>query len=224
MDTEFNKFRRFDSADIEAVLVRIEKSFNIKFDYNSLSEVDSYRALSNIIVSKIVLEQEDTCTTQRAFYLLRNAIAATTGADKCSIVPHSRLTKLFPRDNRLTAITGIEQELGFQINLLKPKQWIITLFTITLLGSSIAFFYTWPLALAGCLASLSGLKLAGKFGKEIHLKTVGDLATKISRESYIKARRNATVNRNEIERKVKELFAHELQLEPVRINRQSSFR
>lgn len=223
MDMEFSRLKRFDSADVEAVLARVEKSFDIKFDRGSLADVDSYRMLADIIAGKINLEHADTCTTQQAFYKLRNAIAAVVGTNKCSISPRSRLKKLFPRENRLQTIADIEMELGFRTNLLRPKQWVVATFALVLLVSLIVFFFSWPIALCGCLASVLGLKLAGKFGKEIHLKTVGDLANKISRESYMKARRNPTVNRNEIEQKVRELFAQELQLQPVALTRRSRF-
>jgi hypothetical protein len=223
MDTEFNKLRKFDSADIEAVVARIEKSFSIKFDYRSLAEVDSFRMLADIIASKINLGHADTCTTQQAFYKLRCAIANATATEKCSITPQSKLSKLFPREDRLRVIAEIDQELGFETNLLQPKQWVIGLFALALIVSFVGLFYNWQIAAAGCLASVLGLKLAGKFGKEIHLKTVGDLANKISRESYMKARRNSTVNKNEIEQKVRELFANDLGLQPILIRRESQF-
>jgi hypothetical protein len=223
MDRDFKLFKTLDAAGIEVVLARIERSFAIKFDHESLVEVNSYRMLSEIIINKLNLEHEDTCTTQHAFYLLRNAIAASTGTDKCSITPPCKLSKLFPREDRLKVIDEVNQELGFETNLLQPKQWVIGVFTLILLVSFVGFFYNWQIAAAGCLASVLGLKLAGKFGKEIHLKTVGDLANKISRESYMKARRNSTVNKNEIEQKVRELFANDLGLQPVMIRRESQF-
>jgi hypothetical protein len=52
-----------------------------------------------------------------------------------------------------------------------------------------------------------GLKLAGRFGKEMHVKTIGDLAEKIAREHYLKCRRDAsTVNKNEVSEKLRQLI------------------
>jgi len=223
MNREFYQLKNVDPEDINDVLLKVQRSFDIRFDQSELDHVATFGDLCDAIQNKISLLHEDTCTTQHAFYLLRNAIAAATGADKCSVKPHSRLGKLFPRENRLEGIACVEQELGFKIDLLQPKQWIVTSFALILLASSIAFFYNWEIALGGCLASLLGLKLAGKFGKEIHLKTVGDLANKISRESNVKAKRNPTVTRNEIEQKVHEVLAQKLQLEPVVLTRRSRF-
>jgi hypothetical protein len=63
------------------------------------------------------------------------------------------------------------------------------------------------------------LKLAGKFGKEMHLKTVGELANKLSRETRLKAKRENVANRNEIEQKVTEIFSSDLNLQPVVLRR-----
>src|SRR5262249_21730221 len=134
-----------------------------------------------------------------------------------------RLSKLFPKENCHEIIADLKREMELDINVLRPKQWIVRTFSLLLTASLIGLFFTWQVGLLACLASLLGLKLAGKFGKEIHVKTVGDLAHRISRESYIKARRNPAVSRNEIEQKVRELFAQELQLEPVVANRRSRF-
>jgi len=224
MDREFKILSNtIGWEDVDDVLIKIQRSFNIKFDKEALKDVTTFGALCDVIVSQINLEHADTCTTQQAFYKLRCAIANVTAAEKCGITPHSKLSKLFPREDRLRVISEIEQELGFETKLLQPKGWVVGCFILTLLASFIGFFFNWPIAAAGCLASVLGLKLAGKFGKEIHLKTIGDLANKISRESYVKARRNPTVNKNEIEQKVRELFAHELNLEPILLTRRSQF-
>jgi hypothetical protein len=223
MAEEIYKLRSIDPEDINDVLVKIQRSFNIKLDNEGLTNANTFGSLCDLIINKINLEHEDTCTTQHAFYLLRNAIATATGTDKCSITPHTRLSKLFPRENRLQIIQEIEHELGFGIDLLQPKLLILAIFSAVFLGSMIGCYFNWEIGIAGILASVLGLKLAGKFGKEMHLKTVGDLASKISRESYLKARRNSTINKNEIEQKVRELFANDLGLQPILIRRESQF-
>ncbi len=224
MKEEIYKLNSVDPEDIGYVLTKIQRSFNIKLDNEGLGDVDTFGDLCEAIINKISLEHEDTCTTQHAFYMLRNAIAAVMNIDKCSITPQTRLSKILPKENRLQLIAEIENELGFKTNLLQPKQWIVTLFGLTLISSFIICFYNWPIGIAGLLSSGISLKLAGKFGKEMHLKTVGDLANKISRESYLRSRRNScTINKNEVEQKVRELFINELKLEPIVLTRKSRF-
>src|SRR5665213_239108 len=116
MKEEIYKLNNVDPDDISDVLVKIQRSFNIKLDNEGLREVDTFGDLCDAIISKINLEHEDSCTTQHAFYMLRNAIAAVTGIDKCSVKPQTRLSKILPKENRLHIIAEIENELGFKIN------------------------------------------------------------------------------------------------------------
>jgi gas vesicle protein len=76
----------------------------------------------------------------------------------------------------------------------------------------------------GAIIAAAGLMLAGKFGKELKVKTLGDLAEKVAREHYLKCRRDAaTINRTEVSQKVKELFTTDLYLEPSVLTRDSKF-
>jgi hypothetical protein len=223
MDKEFIDFRNVDLSDICDVLTKIEKSFNIKLDNEGLENANTFKSLCDLVISKIDSEHEESCTTQHVFYMLRNAIARANGINKCDITTHSKLCTLFPKEDRLEAIAKIEDELGFGINLLKPKQWIVGIFLVTLIASGIFCFYHLFAGMAGLLLSAIALKLAGKFGKEMHLKTVGDLACQISRESYLKIRRNNTINKSEVEQKLRELFANDLRLKPVMLTRRTNF-
>lgn len=221
---EIYKLNNVDPEDISDVLVKIQRSFNIKLDDEGLKDVHTLGNLCDVIIDKINLTNSDSCTTQQAFYKLRSSIANVTGMDKCDIKPQTRLCIIFPKENRLKLISEIENELGFKINLLQPHQWVIGVFSLILAGSLIECFYNWMVGITGLLSSLISLKLAGKFGKEIHLKTVGDLANKISKESYLRSRRNScTINKNEIEQKVRELFINDPRLEPIVLKRRSSF-
>lgn len=224
MKEEIYNLNNVDPEDIGDVLVKIQRSFNIKLDNEGLKNVNTFGHLCDVIISKINLTNADSCTTQQAFYKLRNAVANATGLDKCSIKPQTRLSKIFPRENRLQAISEIENELGFKVNLLQPRQWIVAVFILLLTCAIVTCFYYWQIGIAGVVISLISLKLAGKFGKEMHLKTLGDLANRISRESYLRCRRNrSSVNKNEVEQKVRELFINDLNLEPIVLTRKSPF-
>jgi hypothetical protein len=97
--------------------------------------------------------------------------------------------------------------MGFQIKLLEPKQWVVNLFTMILVVSFVLAFYYLAIGIAGMVAAAIGLKLAGRFGKEMHVKTIGDLAEKIAREHYLKCRREASaVNKNEVSEKLRQLI------------------
>ena len=223
MNEKIYQLNHVGPGDISDALIKIQRSFNITLDYEELKNTTTFNHLFDLIISKIDSGQEETCTAQHAFYMLRSAIANTTGINKSDISTHTRLDKLFPKEDRLEVIAKVENMLGFRINLLKPKQWIVSIFALTFISSGIFCFYNLFAGMAGLMISAMALKLAGKFGKEMHLKTVGDLACKISRESYLKARRNNTFNKNEVEQKLRELFVNELELEPVMLSRRTTF-
>ena len=222
MSEKIYQLNSVDHNDISDVLIKIQRSFNITLDYEGLKNITTFGHLCDLVISKIDSEHEE-CTTQHAFYMLRNAISNVNGINKCDVTTHTKLCKLFPKEDRLEAISKIEGELGFNINLLKPKQWIVIIFVLAFIGSGVFCFYNLVAGVAGLLLSGIALKLAGKFGKEMHLKTVGDLACQISRESHSKIRRSPSVNKSEVEQKLRELFVNELELEPVLLSRRASF-
>jgi hypothetical protein len=223
MNEKIYQLNSVDPDDISDVLVKIQRSFNITLDYEGLKNITTFGHLCDLVISKIDLEHEESCTTQHAFYMLRNAIASANHINKCDISTHTKLCKLFPKEDRLEAIAKVEDELGFGIDLLKPKQWIVCIFALTLIASGVFCFYNLFAGMAGLLLSAIALKLAGKFGKEMHLKTVGDLACKISRESSSKVHHNNAIDKNEVEQKLRELFVNDLELEPVMLTRRASF-
>lgn len=206
------------------IVHKIEASFDIKFGENELKDVVSVSQLCDVVVSKVKQAHAGSCTTQQAFYKLRNAISAKNPIDKCALKPQTKLCELFPRDNRIEVVADIEQELGFHMNLLRPKPGIVAIFGTLLVLSLAAMWINPTFASAGLVVSLAGLRLAGRFGKELKVKTIGDLAEKIAREHYLKCRRDAsTVNRAEIHNKVKELFAGYFPVEPGTLTRQARF-
>jgi len=68
------------------------------------------------------------------------------------------------------------------------------------------------------------MTIANKFGNELDLITVGQIADKLSREHYLKSRRKSTtVNKNEVVQKIKDLFIADLGLQEHQLSRQASF-
>nr|WP_294942365.1 hypothetical protein [uncultured Mucilaginibacter sp.] len=203
-----------DPDDISDVLVKIEKSFDITLGNDDLKDTKTFGALCDVVVAKVKHAHADSCTTQQAFYKLRNAINARNPEEKYLVKPQTKLCELFPRDNRIEVVADIEAELGFHMNLLQPKSWIVWAFGLMLVAAIGLFWVNTTIATIGLIASIAGLRLAGRFGKELKVKTIGDLAEKIAREHYLKCRRDAsTVNRAEVVQKVKELFAESFHLE-----------
>ncbi len=213
-----------DPENIGDILAKIECSFNIRFENEDLNQVKTFGALCDLVVTKIKLAHADSCTPQQAFYKLRNAINAKKAVDRCDLKPTTKLCELFPRDTRIEVVADVEEEMGLHMNLLRPKQGIVWAFALSLLLFITVSFVFSTVGYIGMVASITGLILAGKFGKELKVKTLGDLAEKIAREHYLKCRRDAqTVNRAEVAEKVRELFAGHLHLEPSALKKQARF-
>jgi hypothetical protein len=202
----------------------VEKSFGFRFGDTELQDVKTFGELCDIITSKVPGENSSDCTTQQAFYKIRNAIADVLLLDKSGMTPDTDLKNILPRKIRRQSIKAIDKELSFKTNVLRPKHSITAILVVILIASFIGLFIFWKAALICLIFSITGSALATKFGNELDLLTVGQLADKISREHYLKSRRIATTaNKKEIAQKVKELFIADLGIEEHQLTRQASF-
>jgi len=155
---------------------------------------------------------------------LRNAIADTLLIDKNDITPDTDLQKLFPKNTRRQSFKTIDGHLGFKTKILRPKHSITGTLAIIFIVSLIGLFASWQVGLIGLTASIIAMTIATKFGNEFDLQTVGQFADKLSREHYLKSRRiSTTVNKMEVEQKIKDLFIADLGLEEHQLTRQASF-
>lgn len=213
-----------DPDDISDVLVKVEKSFGFKFGNTELKDVKTFGELCDVITSKVSGENSSDCTTQQAFYKVRNALANALLLDKSTVTPDTHLQNILRRNIRRQSIKAIDKELAFKTNVLRTKHSITGTNIVILLASFVCLFVFWQAGLIGLIFSIICQSLATKFGNELDLLTVGQLADKISREHYLKSRRiSTTANKKEIAQKVKELFIAELGIEESQLERQASF-
>lgn len=215
---------KLDTDDIDDVLLKVEQSFGFKFSENELSDVKTFGELCDIIINKVQGSNVDDCTTQQAFYKVRDAIAATLNINKSNITPDADLQQLFPKHTRRHNISAIEKELGIHTKILRPKSWVSGILILITTASLVGLFFFWKIALPVLFTAFIATKVSVKYGIELDLKTVGELAEKLAREHYKQLRRNSqTVNRKEIEFKVKELFVHDLYIDKTALSREARF-
>ena len=219
------ELKNIDPEDIGDVLQRVEKSYGFKFSDTDLKYVQTFGELCDIITNKVQGENSNDCTTQQAFYKLRTALTLSAPAAKDHVTLDTFLEQLFPRQTRRRQVNSLDEQLGFKINILRPKHWVTLAFSLVFFTSLIGLYFSWQAGLIGMAVSILIYKLTYKFGKEMDIKTVRELSEKIAREHYRKVRRNSvTVNRNEIEKKVRELFMADLDLEEEVLTREAAFR
>ena len=82
----------------------------------------------------------------------------------------------------------------------------LTLFVVLII-STIGLFVNLNFGLVGLAFSTIGLYFSVKLGNELDLKTLGEVAEKMTRENYKKSRRKSeTYNKTEIEKIITERY------------------
>ncbi len=219
-----NKFTKYEIEDIEFFLPKIEDSFNVKFEANELIGIKTFGELCDHIKNKIKLEDSDTCTSQQAFYKLRNSIAPILNVEKEKLVRNSSLIDLFPRKNRISKIKEIERQLGFKLLILRPHYLITGFLILLLITSIVTLFFNWKISLIGFSLSITGFWIANKTSNQFKVENIGQVAEKMSRENYLKSRRNPkTFNKKEIEKFLTDLFSKELGISQTELTREKRF-
>jgi hypothetical protein len=219
-----NQLRNIDTEDIEYLLEKVETSFDIKFVGDELLHITTFGQLCDHVADKIQLVNLVDCTSQQAFYKLREAISLTLQLDKKMVSPDSLLKDLLPRQDRRSRIKNLEKYLGLKLNLLRPPRWITGTFVIMSLASFFGLFFSFGIGFLGLVFSIGGLRFANKTGNELDLKTVGQVAEKMTSENYLKSRRNSnTFNKKEVEKVLTDLFSKELGIEKIILTRDAKF-
>lgn len=218
------ELKNISPEDIEDLLVKVERSFDLNFDDSELIHIRTLGELCDHITHKIQLENTDDCTSQQAFYKLRNAIAFTQKIDRKTIATTNSLDVIFPKKNRRTQIRKLEEYLDFKINILRPPHWVTWTLLFLFLVSCLVLFLNWKIGISGLIVCLVGARLSDTLGNEINVQTVGQLAHKITRENYLKSRRNPkTYNKNEIEKVLIDWFSNDLDLDKSKLTRETKF-
>ena len=202
----------FDLEELDYLLEEIAQIYNIKFAENELAHISTFGELFGHIVNKINLKDTHNCTSQQAFYKLKNAFLQVNG--HTNITPKTLLTDILPQKNRISQVKELERILGLELCLLqKPPEVAMPLLFIFLI-SCVFVFFNGKIAFAGFFAFWVGGLLGNKFADELSIKTVGELVTKMTAENYLKVRRDRTTfNKREIPAILSEFFVEKLGLD-----------
>jgi len=207
------KLINIDPDDLSDVIAKLEQSFDIKLSEADVEKIITFEDLSDIIVHKVSLQHSDHCTSQQVFYKLRSVFRKLNISSKSNIHPDTALALLLPKGRRRKTIRHIEQETGFRLNILRAPHWLSGLWLLLSLLSLCFFLVHWTFGLSGILLCITGAWLSRKMGTVLDLVTLRELVNKITREQYIKGRRNNnTVNRNELRNLIRQTFSHDLSL------------
>ena len=218
------ELRNIDTDDIEYLLLKIESSFDIKFGDTELAHVTTFGELCDIIANKIELENTYDCTTQQAFYKLRAAVTEIFQTDKKTISADMLLSDLLPRINRKTKVKQLENQLGYKLNILRPPHWVTSTLIFIFITAFVGLFVKFEIGFILFVISVIGLWSSKKLGNELDVKTLGQLVEKMTRENYLKVRRNPlTYNKTEIEKIITDLFADFYSFDKLKLKRDATF-
>ena len=79
---ENNKLKDFEIEELEFMIPQIEKMYNFEFEKDETYTVNNFEELCELIIEKINLKNVDSCTSQQAFYKLRNSLIETKLIEK----------------------------------------------------------------------------------------------------------------------------------------------
>ena len=176
--------------DLGDTLMQIAESLEITFETGELDHIHTFGELCDHIIAKMKGNPTSDCTTQQAFYKIRNAFAETLNIDRKIITPESKLCDFLPVTTRREQLRKVEKQLGFKLFALEPPLWISLSLGLLFIYSLFKLIFHWQLGLAGIFGSLLLIAIANRLGNVLSWDTMGEMADYLSKNNYIKMRRN----------------------------------
>ena len=205
--------RDYDLEDIDYALGEVQELYEIKFYGNELRNVVTFGDLIDHIIFKIDDDHSVNCTTQRAFYRIRNAIATGLEIDRKEITPKTLWSDILPESERVEAVQKIEEVLGFQLPLLRTSFYIYSGFAVLCILSFYAVSLHFVIGVVATILFITGFWLSTIFKNTtifkniITTETLGEVAEKTAKKHYLQPGRNyAPVNKEEAEKQLTELL------------------
>jgi hypothetical protein len=222
--TEQMLLKECDGDDISDVIQKLEKSFGLRFHKDAFLKVTTFGEFCDVFQEYISSTHEDTCTTQQAFYKLRDSISILQQIDKMQIQPDSQLTGLLPKKDRRKKVRRLIRDLGIRIRVLENEGWIHTVWVSSFIGSLVYLFFDWKIGLTGLISLIVVEKILRRLAMQFRVKTLAQLSELLTKQSYISMRsRHGTVNRNEVTQIIVDTFAEDLLIDKSLLAREEKF-
>jgi Flp pilus assembly protein TadB len=222
---DITKLDNYEDEEIFDVVIKLEKSFGLKFEKDAFYKVQTFGDLCDVYTNNLQGDNSEDCTTQQAFYKVRNAIATTHRINTKEINLATKLQEIFPRDNRRKKIRQLQEELDIKLNMLGIKSWLGWTIFVGIVISLILFFFKWQFAVTGLLFFIAlGWTAYKFFAKELKIATVRELTQILARENYAAVRRmKGTVNKQEILKVIIDTFSDNLDIDKAYLTRNEKF-
>jgi hypothetical protein len=215
---ENKKLKNFEIKELELMIPQIEKMYNFEFEKDETYRINNFEELCDLIIEKVNLKNVDSCTSQQAFYKLRDSLVETKIIEKENLKLETELKLIFPRKNRKAVINKLETQINFKLDILKTPDFIIhTLALIGIISFVLLFFYL-KLGIIGMAISIFGFYLCKCFGNELKVKTVKELVEKITNENYLVVRSEKnSINKTELKNVLTNWFSENSGIEKEKL-------
>lgn len=191
-----NDFKDIDSDDLDNALLLMQESFKIKFATEELQNIFTIDDLCGLIISKMETDS-NSCTSQQAFYTIRQAVINVTGTP-VKITPLTSLSQVIPKQLRRETIKNIEAHLGIQMHMLHSKIWIQNLLITFLFFSLFLLFVKLYYGIAAIIVFLVSCKIVSMSAKEFTCNNFSELIKSAITYNYVHFRKASDINKLEI--------------------------
>lgn len=89
----------FEMFDPVGLVVDCEDQFGVTIDDAEAEKTETPNMLCDLICSKLTLTDDPTCQSQKAFYIVRRALAEHTDARRADIRPDTEINRLLPTED-----------------------------------------------------------------------------------------------------------------------------
>lgn len=224
MHEETITLHNIDPEEVEDAIKMAEETFGIKLIQKDLDGVNHFGEFCDTVIEKTGLPDAEGCTTQQAFYKLREAIVKTRHIAKTQLHPSSKLEDIFPKKTRSNDIRVVERYINLNLHLLKPALWVINSLFIGFGVACVMIFVNWKAGLLAFMVDFLCLKMATYFAPEFAVTTLGQVAEKMALKHYRASRRKpGTINKKEAAGTIKKIFSQRLLLPESALEREASF-
>lgn len=208
----------YEIENLEDCIPSIEEMYMFKFEKGETQTVKNFDEFCNLIISKIDFENIESCTSQQAFYKLRNSLIEEKITKKENIKLETKLTEIFPRRNRIELVKRVENNIGFKLYILLPPKIIFYTLVLLSVTSLIVLFINFKVGIVGIAISVLSLYLCRWFGKELEIETLKELVEKITLDNYLKLRtQKNTVNKSELKEVITNWFVENASIEKEKL-------
>lgn len=191
------EFRHFSGYEIEDFLDAVDDSFGVNLKNQDLSHISNIEQFADYLIDKLGGDVGG-CTSQQAFYKVRDGIAEITNLDKAEITPQSRLKEILKVHSR-KKINFLEKKFGRNLAIYGLNDTVLSILWALVFFMFIGLFISWKHSLIGFSVLIPLFFIAERVASEFKVETVGQLAVKLSEMDYAASRRNPnTVNRLEV--------------------------